>query len=423
MWLKGILHLKSEAVKDVIYLFVFQIVDKILPLVVIPYLMIVLGSEKYGYIGFSTAVIQYIILIVDFGFNLSATKKIAIAQQQGKMEVSKIFLSTFYAKLILLLVSTFVVVIILITIPPIKRYSFTVLCMYPMVIGTILTPTWLFQGIGRIRLLAVISSLSKLIILPLIFLFVNNDKDYNLAALIQSSVYFFAGAISVLIIIRLNLISLVKIPISYVKNEIQESFPLFLSSAATSAYTQLFTVILGLTSTPVVVGRFSAAEKIMRSLCFAIYNPINTAFYPRVSSLSSKNRHEASIKLNDIAGLVLTLMLLLSVVLFFFAKPISIVLGDGYEGVDFLLKILSPAPVAIALGAVFGQMGLVAMGNKETVNHFKTVYFYAALISLALVTILSWKLADTGAAIALVLTEYFVFISMRYLYRKNSICC
>ena len=422
MRIKRFLNLKSEAAKDVIYLFVLQIVDKILPLVVIPYLMIVLGSEKYGYIGFSSAVIQYIILIVDFGFNLSATKKIAVAQQQGKLEVSKIFFSTFYAKLILLFISTCIVLIAIVAIASIKRYSSTILCMYPMVIGTVLTPTWLFQGIGRIRLLAIISSLSKLIILPLIFLFVNDNKDYNLAALIQSSVYFFAGLISVLIIIRLKLISLVKVPISSIKTEIQESFPLFLSSAATSAYTQLFTLILGLTSTPDVVGRYSSAEKIMRSLCFAIYNPINTAFYPRVSSLSSKNRQEAYRKLNKLVGLVLALMSLLSVVLFLFAKPISIVLGDGYEGVNFLLKILSPAPIAIALGAVFGQMGLVAMGDKETVNHFRTVYLYAALISLALVTILSWKLGDIGAAIALVLTEYFVFISMKYLYKKTSIC-
>lgn len=48
----------SKEAEDAFYLFLLQCVDKILPLFVLPYLMVTLGAEKYGYVGFSFALIQ-----------------------------------------------------------------------------------------------------------------------------------------------------------------------------------------------------------------------------------------------------------------------------------------------------------------------------------------------------------------------------
>lgn len=46
-------------IKDVLYLVALQGVNYVMPLVVFPYLMMVLGAEKFGYIGFSTALVQF----------------------------------------------------------------------------------------------------------------------------------------------------------------------------------------------------------------------------------------------------------------------------------------------------------------------------------------------------------------------------
>jgi O-antigen/teichoic acid export membrane protein len=63
--------------------------------------MVVLGAEKFGYFGFSLAVIQYLMLIVDFGFNLSATKRVA-QTRENQNELNNIFSATLLAKLRLL---------------------------------------------------------------------------------------------------------------------------------------------------------------------------------------------------------------------------------------------------------------------------------------------------------------------------------
>ena len=48
--------------------------------------MAVLGAEGFGLIGFSLQLMQFMMLAVDFGFNLSATKSIAIAPNQAAID-------------------------------------------------------------------------------------------------------------------------------------------------------------------------------------------------------------------------------------------------------------------------------------------------------------------------------------------------
>ena len=94
---------KREVI-DTLYLVALQGINYVTPLLVFPYLMIVLGAEKFGYIGFSMSVIQYLMLFVDFGFNFTATKQISLIKHNHE-KLNEVFTSTLYAKLILLIIS------------------------------------------------------------------------------------------------------------------------------------------------------------------------------------------------------------------------------------------------------------------------------------------------------------------------------
>lgn len=258
--IKTLINKNRREVKDVFYLVALQGLNYIAPLLVLPYLIKILGAEKFGYIGFALAVCQYLMLIVDFGFNLSATKRIALAKDVPE-KLNTVFSSTVYAKIILLLL-TFFILILISLIPQFAIYRTTMMVMFIMVVGQTFLFVFLFQGLGEIRWVSILNGIAKLSILPITFLLVKSPDDYILAALLQGLVSVVAAILSLILIYRRGWVTFVKFSLVNIFIELKESFPIFLSTAATSIYTACFVLILGYFSSPEEVGQYAAVDRI-----------------------------------------------------------------------------------------------------------------------------------------------------------------
>ncbi|MDR1761110.1 MAG: flippase [Bacteroidales bacterium] len=396
----------KREIKDVFYLIAMQGVSYIAPLLVLPYLMKVLGAEKFGYIGFSLAVMQYLMLIVDFGFNFTATKRIALAKG-NREELNNIFTSTLYAKLGLLAVS-FLVLIVITLIPRFAIYRETMFMMFLMVVGHALTFVWLFQGLGQIRFIAIFNAIAKLSILPLTFVFVKSADDYLIAAFLQSFVVIFAMLISFVYIIKKRWVKITAFVRNNVIEELKEAYPIFLSGAATSVYTVSFVVMLGYFATPEEVGQYSAVDRIMRALCWLIFIPTSQAFYPKIVSLGAENK---SMALTLIKKIFIFVVVAMSVIFFamFFLSPYAVeFLGEDYRNTLPLFRIMAFVPFFVGAGGVLAQLGILALGNDRDKINYQRVYFIAGIVALIsiLASIPSW--GAMGAAVSLLLTEMVV---------------
>jgi O-antigen/teichoic acid export membrane protein len=379
--------------------------------------MKVLGAEKFGYIGFALSVSQYLMLLVDFGFNLSATKRIALAKD-NKEELNRIFSSTVYAKLGLLALS-FILLIVISLIPEFAVYRTTMLVMFLVVLGQAGLFVFLFQGIGEIKWVSIFNCIAKVTVLPLTFLLVKSPDDVLIATLLQGSVAVVAMLISWGMIAKKGWVKLVSVKFSDVKKELSESFPLFLSTAATSIYTACFVLILGYFASPEEVGQYSAVDRVMRALCYLVLVPVLQVYYPKISALAKENMTLARSRVKGLFAVTLAGMFCIAVFLFF-GSPIMIkFLGDDYSNSDILFKIMSFVPIFVGMGGVFGQLILLAMGNKEDKKYFSRVYIIAAVVAICSVFLLSSMYGMYGTSISLLITEVVVvFLFFNRIIRK-----
>lgn len=389
-----------------------QGINYVAPLLVWPYLMVTLGAEKFGYIGFSQSINFYLVTLVEFGFNLITTKKIALAQG-NQTEIDRIFSSTFLAKIGLTILAGLLLLGVM-CVPKFAEYRATLAIFFAMVVANTLTFTWLFQGLGKIRTISIVNCVAKISILPLTFVFVKSPDDVLIAAAIQAAVYLVSAIATIIIAARKRLMNFVKTSLSESWHELKDSFPIFVSQAASSVYVTFFVLILGYFATADEVGRYAAAEKMMRIACNIIWIPISQAFFPRISQLSQSNR-AAGIRLTKWLSVgIFGTMLCVGFIFFFFAEPLAIWLGKGYNGMGQIAQIIAFTPIFISLGGLFGQLGLLALGNESDKRHYRNVYIAAAIVAAILVVVLIPIWHATGAAVALIITEFCVFAGMSF---------
>ena len=388
----------------------------VVPLFVWPYLMSVLGAAKFGYIGFGLAVNQYLMILVDFGFNLSATKRIALAQG-NQAEINRVFSQTLMAKLLLLCISALVLLGVA-CVPQYAVYRSTLFLLFSMVVGQVFTFVWLFQGLGKIRVVTIVNSLTKLAILPLTFWLVKSQEHYLRAAILQAVVYVVAALLSDVMMWKMGLARLVRVQWDDVKESLKDSFPLFLSQAASSVYAMLFVVILGYVALPDEVGRYAASEKLMRISCVLVFTPLVQAFFPRITRVAQTQKTEAYRPIERLMMVGGSVMFLVFIVLFWGSETIVTLLGKDYAGMGNLSKIMAIVPLFVTLGGIVGQMGLLACGEDVDKRVYRNIYLLAAVCSLILVSVFVPKWHAEGAAWALLLTEGGVCGAMLLAYKR-----
>jgi O-antigen/teichoic acid export membrane protein len=93
-------------------------------------------------------------------------------------------------------------------------------------------------------------------------------------------------------------------------------------------------------------------------------------------------------------------------------------LRDDFEGIDVLFKIMAIIPFFVALGGIFGQLGLLALGDERDKMNFQRVYLIAGTVALVSVFVSIPHFGAKGAAVSLLITEVLVCVLMVWFGRK-----
>lgn len=409
--MKGIV---KDLIVSSLYLYLFQVLNYVLPFLILPYLLSTLSLSAFGIFAFSQSLVQFLMLIVDFGFNLSVSKRIA-ALPKDAPEVAMLYWRVIFTKLCFCLIISTIICISFSAVSALAVYKTGVYFSLITLLGTALFPVWLYQGLNEMKTMSLITAIAKLLTLPFVFVLVKNSEDYLPAVLLHSASFLLAGIISFFWILGRK---------NYHRNfssnvfsggqmllQIKESWHFFLSNASITLYTNSLTILLGFYGTPAQVGVFSAVERIVRIVCFAIYVPINQAAFPVIARLKHTDFRQAVRIFRALFYAITATML--TVILFFLLFGSDLVSRFLDQTVDKgILQIAIFSVLPIALGAACGQLGLIALGEKIHKNTFTRIYSYIGLASLPLCLIGIGFYQVNGAIFSMMFTEFAVFIGM-----------
>ncbi|EEA04192.1 polysaccharide biosynthesis protein [Burkholderia sp. H160] len=403
--------------QNIVALAILQAANLLLPLATFPYLLRVLRPGHFGAYVFAQAIVGYLVLLTEYGFNWSSTGHVA-RLQYDRYAVSKIFWATQGAKALIAVVCLAILLLAAFFVARLRELLPVLLATYPMVIGSVLFPQWLFQGLERMRLTTVSLLSARLLLLPLTFFLVRTPADTWIASLISSMSVVGAGVVASILIAKNRMIIPLMPSMADIIEALREGWHTFISTAAISLYTTTNSVLLGFMAGNVAVGYFGVADKI-RNVAQAPLVPIANAIYPRVSALFSEDSDRAFALVRKMFYLAGSTMLLASVALWASAEPIvRIAVGPGYEPAVIVLKWMAPLPLLICLSNVLGVQLMLPLGMKKKVSEILIV---SGLFNLVLLVPLVLIYSAQGAAMSALATEFLVTTSMALYLIKSKV--
>ena len=402
---------KKIIAKNYVALLFIQGTNFILPLIIFPYLVRTLGSEKYGLVMVAQSVALFLTIIVDFGFNISATREVANLKND-KEKLSQFYWNVFSIKLVLIIITFLLLLGLIIYVDKFSVDPLIYLFSFGLVLGQAIFPTWFFQGIEKMQVITIVNVAAKLFFTISLFFVVLSPSDYQYVPIFNGLGFVISGLFG--FVFSLQYVKFIFPKLSQVKEIIENSSSLFFSNFAVSLYTSSNTLILGFFAGDSMAGVYASMEKLILAIK-SLYSPFYQAIFP---NLSTKPYDEIRSYIDKMRIPIGFLGLIISIIIFFGAKQILMLAFD-----DALI---------VGYSAVFQILGLISMLSSLNMLYVTLYYpsikkykirmkilisggFLNLIIALSLVKFYTIY----GVAISAVTTELFILLLAVYFYYKK----
>jgi polysaccharide transporter, PST family len=337
-----------------------QVANYITPLIVLVYLARVLGTEIYGVLAFTQAIIIISSILTDFGYSLSATDK--ISKNRDRINFVSTIIGGIYLFKLALFICCAIVIIAFANFSQIyhEHKTLLLLTLIPIFAQTFY-PLWFFQGIEKMNLLAFFSIVIKVAYVFLVIYFVKAPEDYILVPLLSGLAYGVGVCMSIAMIYRLGY----KITIPNKKRLlycVNFSRNFFVSRVAVMVYMNSSVLILGLVANSSIVAIYSIAEQLYKAMQSAI-SPLSAAVYPFMSK-------EKDIRLMIKLIYYCVFFVILGAIFGYFVSPflISYFFDESWASSLSLLNVFFIAIVFHAGAVMTGYPLAAALGRIDVAN-------------------------------------------------------
>lgn len=324
------------------------------------YLIRVLGTNTYGIVTWVDSIVQYFIMLINFGFDLYAAKYV-VENKDNPKKLKEVISTIYYIKGILFLISFLFLIPLTFNIT-ISAFMNLIFLMLIMGLGEVLTPIWFFQGIEKMKSITISTFLSKLLLILLTFFFVKNSTDiilYILFLVITNIIWGFLGFFMMKKEIDFKFVA---VTFEMLKSYLKEGYLFFIGKFSTFLFNLGTVFLIGYLFTKEQVAGFDISIKII--FVFIIpFEVLQQALFPIiVRGLGKKILQKITIATFFISTLI-------SFLLYLFSEKIIVNFGGAdmnqFVGILDLLLLLIPI---VSLTIVVGNCFLVAKGFYKQYN-------------------------------------------------------
>lgn len=362
------------------YLSSLQVIALLIPVITYPYLIRVLGSETYGLVLYAQAVVSYLTILVSFGFNVSATKEIAV-NRHNNGKISEIVSAVLIVKGFLTLVSFAILLVLIVIFPTFNDHKLLYLLTFSVCINDLLFPVWYFQGMERMKHITYGTVLSKLSFPILMFFLINKQEDYLFVPVLTGIGALLGSGYALYFIFIKDQVRFKFQPLANLLYYTKDSFLFFTTSVSITVYSNATRIIIGSSLSLTDLSYYDLADKVV-SLAKLPFTIIGQTVLPRIAYDKNKifiRRLSQTIFILSIAAFLITLLLSKQLVL--------ILAGPGMIASVVFLNILAIG----LLPAMYKYIGLQVLATWGYVAYF----FRISLVMLLTFTLIMIILAVT----------------------------
>jgi len=383
----------NRLVKNFVSLLILQGSNYLLPLITLPYLFKVLGADKFGLLAFASAVVLFLQVFVDYGFNLSGTREISV-HSHNRAKLIEIFSSIMTIKAILLLFSFVLLTLLILFFEKFKSDFLIFYITFGIVVGEALFPRWFFQGMEEMKYITYINVSIKIFFTICIFIFVQESNDYYMVPLLNSIGFIIAGLFSLILIKNIFDIHFQIQKKSIIIRYLKESWNIFLTELMPNLYNNFSTLLLGFVTSMENVGYYSLATRII-GIFNGLLQIIKTVTFPYLNKDFSKFKIIAKIMIGS--------GFLLSVLIFSLASlVVPYIFGNSAVQSVTLIYILALSPLFASMLYTFGTNKLLILKRDR---EFKNITFVYSLFGFSSAIIFVPMFGIYGAAFTLIITR------------------
>ena len=392
---------------NTIWIALWQAGNQLPAFIALPFIARAFGADTFGAYAQMLALGTYAALIMDFGFNLTATREVA-RERDDAQRLSRLASEIFAAKLVLLTLAAAIFSGAALLAGMAIDYIFALAAVFISMVATSFTPGWLFLGLERARPLASINVACKTAAAIAAIALVKKPQHLFTLCAIN------AVAAVIVLLLAVWVARRILLPMAIPTRAatwrvLHEGSTVFFSTVAINGYTVSVVLIVSILLGPAAAGIYALADRV-RQFALGLFGPISQALYPMICRTVAVGESEDQVRSRrTIFAAMFVCGIALSLGLFVGADLLAALMGGiAFGAAADVIRAMSLLPLIVTISNILGTQTMLPNG---LIKDFLKVALSAAVLGIILAVAFTIAFGVVGTAVALSVTECYAAIA------------